>query len=222
MDKIFECNIIKQDSILCKFQSNVLLDILKFLRPTDIVRMSHTCKELHRKLPFYLIKRDNFAIAVLNKKYLAVLFEGPAINYSVSKINVSINHGNCLGLLDDMLIQIIRCGEVVMEIQRILLDIEGTYFRFQFKIYNDIIREVKPGDRTRFMASIPYAKIKSSIFGDFLISFQIKNYKYGKPLYTAKKVMGYAKFKSPLVLVETPKFVDQSSKRIDLPEAGDT
>ena len=31
--------------------------------------------------------------------------------------------------------------------------------------------------------------------------------------------MGYAKFKSPLVLVETPKFVE---KRIDLPETGDT
>ena len=222
MDKIFECNIIEQDSILCKFQSIVLQDILKFLRPTDIVRMSHTCKELHRKLPFYLIKRDNFTIAVLNKRYLAVLFEGPATNYSVSKTDVSINHGNCPDLLDDMLIQIIRCGKVVMEIQRFLLDMKGSYFRFHYKISNNIIREVKPGDRIRFMASIPYAEIKSSIFGDFLISLQIKNYKYDKPLYTAKKVMGYAKFKSPLVLVETAKFVDQSSKRIDLPETGDT
>ena len=160
MDKIFECNIIEQDSILCKFQSNVLPDILKFLRPTDIVRMSHTCKELHRKLPFYLIKRDNFTIAFLNKRYLAVLFEGPATNYSVSKIDVSINHGNCPDLLDDMLIQIIRCGKVVMEIQRFLLEMKGSYFRFNYKISNDIIREVKPGDRIWFMASIPYAEIK--------------------------------------------------------------
>ena len=60
MDEIFEQNIIEQDSILCKIQPEILKIISECLPPNDVVHLSHTCKELHQKLPFYLLKSGTF------------------------------------------------------------------------------------------------------------------------------------------------------------------
>ena len=217
MDKTFKSNIIKQDSILCNFSSQMLLDVLKFLPLTDLVRLSHTCKELHRKLPFYMIKQDHFELHASDRIFSQILFEGRAINCSISKINISIELGNCHGVFINVWAQIIRCGMIILETDRFSF-MPGSN-NWQFGKTSSIIRNLKPADRLRFMATTQHTKITPVIHGDFLISLQLENYKYDKPLYAA---MGYAGFKNPLVIVETPEFVDRSSRIFNLPETGDT
>ena len=217
MDKIFECNIIKQDSILCNFPSQILPDILKFLPLTDVVCLSHTCKELHQKLPFCLIKRDHFKFDPSDRIFRQILFEGRAINFSISKINISIKLGNCRGAVINVWAQIIRCGMIILETEKFLFTPEIDAWRFGKD--SPIATKFKPADRLQFMFTTLNSKMKPIIHGDLLISLQLENYKYDKPLYVA---MGYAGFKNPLVIVETPEFVDRSSRIFNLPETGDT
>ena len=87
MDKIFEQNVIEQDNILCKVHPEILKIISERLSPIDVVHLSHTCKELHQKLPFYLLKSGTFTTLESQKGYL--LFEGPASNFPISEINLS-------------------------------------------------------------------------------------------------------------------------------------
>ena len=63
MDKIFGQNIIEQDNILCKFHPEILKIISECLPPKDVVHLSQTCKELHEKLPLYLLKSGTFTLA---------------------------------------------------------------------------------------------------------------------------------------------------------------
>ena len=206
MDKIFECNIIKQDSILCNFPSQILPDILKFLPLTDVVCLSHTCKELHQKLPFCLIKWNHFKLGQndSDRIFSQILFEGRAINFSVSKINISTELGNYRGVFINVWAQIIRCGMIILESEK--LSFMPGLNNWQFRKNSPIIRKFKPGDGLRFMVTTQHTNMKPIIHGDLLISLQLENYKYNKPLYVA---IGYAGFKNPLVIVETPEFVGQ-------------
>ena len=217
MDKIFECNIIKQDSILCNFPPQILPDILKFLPLSDVVCLSHTCKELHRKLPFCLIKRNHFEFEASDRIFNQILFEGRAINFSISKINIFIELGNFRGVFINVWAQIIRCGTIILQTEK--NSFMPGFNNWQFQKSAPIIRKFKPADRLRLMVTTKQTSMKPIIHGDLLISLQLENYKYDKPLYVA---MGYAGFKNPLVTVRTPEFVDRSSRIFNLPETGDT
>ena len=48
-------SMIYQDSILCTTPDLILLKIVEFLPPLDIINLSQTCKQLHQILPSYLI-----------------------------------------------------------------------------------------------------------------------------------------------------------------------
>ena len=195
MDKILEQNIIEQDSILCKIHSEILKIISECLPPNDVVHLSHTCKELHQKLPFYLKKSGTFTI--LNSK-ASTWFEGPACNFSISEINISFRDTHSWYLRDIAVwIQIIHNGIVVLETQKYF--IEEREGKYQIKIKNTTLKEYKGGDRLRFMAHMDesISKVECS----FELSLRLENYKYGKPIYITKKLKGYANFKCPFASI---------------------
>ena len=203
MDKIFEQNIIEQDNILCKIPTEILKIISKCLQADDVVHLSHTCKELHQKLPFYL-KQSGIVTILASVKAYYPWFEGPAINCSISEINISFTVVNkyILGKSEIVIwMQIIRSGIVVLESQKYSI---RTRENFQIKIKNAILKEYKYGDRLRFMAHNDgdmFSGFKSIDFS-FQLSLQLKNYQYGKPIKITKKVKGYADFKSPSVFID--------------------
>ena len=208
MDKIFEQNIIKQDSRLCTFQPGILQIILRFLPPTDVVHLSHTCKELHQKLPFYLIKSGDFTVFVSGKStFLNKLFEGPAINFSVSKIKLSVTHHYWRGIV--VWIQIIRSQILVLETQKYVTPSAPIERNFQFTKKDAALREYKPGDMIRFMASASDDSRMKSINCIFQVSLQLENYDYGKPINVTKKAKGFAEFKSPSVFMEFTNAADR-------------
>ena len=193
MDKIFEHDL-KQDSVLCKIQPEILQKISKFLLPVDVVHLSHTCKDLHRKLPFYLIKSGNFTVITApgKKDSSKIWYDGPAINFSVSEINIPITRE--LRRFKCIWIQIIRNGIVVLESQKF----HGNCLNnIRLTKKNAALRDYKPGDRLRFMAGVDAEEWTKVCTGIFQVSLQLENYKYDKPIYVARKVEGYEQFKSP-------------------------
>ena len=204
MDKIFDRNIIEQDSILCKIQSEVLLIISKLLTPTDVVHLSRTCKELHQKLPFYLIKSGDFIFAPSNNlDSPTTWFEGRAVNFFVNEINISIADSPRGIHIVYFLIQVVRDGIVVIETDRMLLcQLDSGKFIKNFTKEHIVLKEHKPGDTLRFLAGVrkgckyPIQNVK--------ISLQLENYRYDKPLYVANGEKGYANFKGPSVIVGFP------------------
>ena len=208
MDKIFGQNIIEQDNILCKFHPEILKIISEFLPPKDVVHLSQTCKELHQKLPFYLLKCGTFTLAGSLKGYL--LFEGPASNFSIREINISFTAPTSSRLSLFMCssisvwIQIIRRGIVVLETQKYLTERTGDR-SFGIKIKNATLKECKCGDRLRFMGqdTEKYAVSSGSMQYVFEVSLQLENYKYGnKPVDITERVKGYAGFKYPSVFID--------------------
>ena len=207
MDKIFGQNIIEQDNILCKFHPEILKIISECLPPKDVVHLSQTCKELHEKLPFYLLKSGTFTLAGSLKGYL--LFEGPASNFSISEIDISFTAACAIssrlplyvGSIISVWIQIIRRGIVVLETQKYLTE-RTDHRSYGIKIKNATLKDCKCGDRLRFMGQ-DANKGSGSMQYVFEVSLQLENYKYGnKPIDTTKRVKGYAGFKYPSVLID--------------------
>ena len=212
MDKIFEQNVIEQDNILCKVHPDILKIISECLSPIDVVHLSHTCKELHQKLPFYLLKSGTFTTLESQKGYL--LFEGPASNFSISEINLSFTVTSLFSSYNEMevWIQIIRKGIVVQETQKYLTEYADQ--NYQIKIKNATLKKCKFGDILRFMGQHSNKfPIKESYV--FQVSLQLENHKYGKPIDTTKKSKGYAGFKYPSVstdIEDAPKSYFRSSE----------
>ena len=191
MDKIFEQNIIEQDSILCKIELKILEIILKYLPPNNVVHLSHTCKELHQKLPFYLKKSIVFIMKPL-KKLCYPWFDGTAINFSIKEIKISFTLNNILLGIIALWIQFIRRGIVVFETQKYF--IRNTKGNFQ--INKAALKEYKHGDRFRFVAQNVGLNLESQGLS-FQVSVLLENYEYGKPINVTKKVKGYTGFKRP-------------------------
>ena len=195
MDEIFRHNITTQDSLICKISPETLQGISKFLSPHDLVDLSHTCKDLHLKLPFYLIKSGRFSGRVLNKiNFSRTFFEEPAIHFLVNQLNISLR---CNEVLYLFWVEIVRGGKVVLKTEK---------FKTGWQFTKDIplLGKYKPGDRICFRIGT----FRDSLFSDFpdiadinyKISLQLKNYEYGKPIYFSQKRSGYAEFTSPSVL----------------------
>ena len=207
MEKIFEQIIIEQDSILCKIHPEVLRIISEYLPPNDVLNISHTCKELHQKLPFYLKKSGTFTFATVLTEH--PLFEGPGSNFSFSEISISFTAApvsmfdHCFGQMGAIAvwIQIIDSGVVVLETQKYYTDLIER--NNQIKIKNATLREYKGGDRLRFMGQWiwPFLVDTPQDFR-FQVSLLLENYKYGKPIDITKKVKGYADFKYPSVSID--------------------
>ena len=179
MDKIFDRNITEQDSILCKIPHETFQKISKFLSPTDVVRLSHTCKELHQNLPFYLLKIGG---RFLNKqKASGVLFKGPAINFPVSEIDIrgSLSICSFVPFGCEIWIKITR-GE------KVALETEKCYGSLGFQL-------------TKTSSIIDGAK-----YIYFEASLKLENYEYGKPIYCSQNRMGYAEFTRPSILMNIP------------------
>ena len=216
MDKIFEQNIIEQDSILCKIHPEILKIISECLPPNDVVHLSHTCKELHQKLPFYL-KKSGTSTILISKA--SSWFEGPACIFSISEINISFRVVNPRFLMNTFVwIQIIHSGIVVLETQKYF--IEDTEGNNQIKIKNATIKEYKGGDRLRFMLRMDTLfRDNDEVDFSFQLSLRLENYEYGKPIYVTKKLKGYANFKCPfvsIVLEDAPESNYPSFKNLNL------
>lgn len=195
MDKIFDRNITEQDSILCKIPHETFQKISKFLSPTDVVRLSHTCKELHQNLPFYLLKIGG---RFLNKqKASGVLFKGSAINFPVSEIDIrgSLSICSFVPFGCEIWIKITRGEKVALETEKCY----GS-LGFQLTKTSSILREYRPGDRIWFMFSI----IDGAKYIYFEASLKLENYEYGKPIYCSQNRMGYAEFTRPSILMNIP------------------
>lgn len=198
MDEIFRHNITTQDSLICKISPETLQAISKFLSPHNLVDLSHTCKDLHLKLPFYLIKSGRFSGRVLNNiNFSRTFFEGPAIHFLVNQLNISLR---CNDVLYLFWVQIVRGGKVVLKTEKFKTEPPGCQFTKDIPL----LGKYKPGDRIFFMIGT----FRDSLFLDFpyiadinyKISLQLKNYEYGKPIYFSQKRSGYAEFTSPSVL----------------------
>ena len=194
MNKIFEQNITEQDSILCKIEPKILEIISKYLPLNDVVHLSQTCKELHRKLPFYLKKSGIFTI-LPSKKVNWPWFEGAAINFSIKEIEISFTFTHIFLFLDKIAfwMQIICSGMVVFETQKyIIRDING-----KFQIKKAALKGYKHGDRLRFMAQNMNLMTENSLTCSFQVAVQLENYEYGKPINITQKVKGCLDFKRP-------------------------
>ena len=215
MDKIFEHSIIEQDSILCKIQPEILKVISEYLPPNDVVHLSHTCKELHQKLPFYLKKSGTFTVIASSKT--CSWLEVPTNNISISEIDISFT-GVFWGILIYHWIQIIRQGKVVLESQKYF--IKDTRQDYRIKIKDTTLKEYKGGDKLRFMGQTrTYDSFPERMTFRFQVSLRLENYKYGKPIDITKKVKGYSDFKNPSVSIDMEDvFVShhQSCEDIDL------
>lgn len=200
MDKIFENNVIVQDSVLCKSQPEILKIISKYLPPNDVVNLSHTCKELHKKLPFYLMKSVTYTVLISLKAYS--LFEGSAINFCISEINISCTVPKPRFWMSDIAVWIqIICQEIVVkETQKYLIKYAAD--KLQIKIKNATLKKFKGGDRLRFMVQKIKCDDQGKVDYIFQISVQLENYEYGKPIYITEKVKGHAGFRNPSVFVD--------------------
>ena len=118
MDKILGQNIIKQDSILCNIQPEILKIISECLPPNDVAHLSHTCKDLHQELPFYLKKSGTFIILPLLKVYS--LLKGPPSNFCISQITIPFIVPNSTYWVPDIAvwIHVIRQGIAVLKTQK--------------------------------------------------------------------------------------------------------
>ena len=205
---MFEQSIIKQDSTLCKILPEILKRISEFLSPNDVVHLSHTCKELHQKLPFYLKKTGTITFSSSPKLYS--LFEGPAPNFSINEISICFTSSQLFLVHEGITvwIQIIRSGIVVMETQKYFL--RKTKENHQIRIKDTALKEYKDRGRLRFNGYLMYPPGQTNILDTcgyvidfrFQVSLQLENYKYGKPIETTKKIKGYADFKNPSVSVD--------------------
>ena len=200
MDKIFEQNVIEQDNILCKAHPEILKIISECLSPIDVVHLSHTCKELHQKLPFYLLKSETSTISASLKGNF--LFEGPASNFSISEINISFTAANSMyeAWKIAVWVQIIRSGTVALETQKYFItNTEGNY---QIKIKNATLQEYKGGDRLRFMGQQMHQWFNESFCCIHQLSLKLENDKHDRPIDITGKVKGYSDFKYPSVSID--------------------
>ena len=204
MDKIFERNIIAQDSMLCKISTDTLQKISKFLSPTNVVNLSHTCKELHQRLPFYLIKSGEFTGTILeDANFRRALFEGPAIHFFVSEVNISLDYDE--EELYAFWVQIIRGGKVILETHHCWSK------SIQFTKKSLVLTEYKPGDRIWFMFCSPHQVFNLKhvpsldVHINYEVSLQLENYEYGKPMYYSRERRGYAEFTSTSILMKLSK-----------------
>lgn len=196
MDKIFE-QVIKQHSVLCTIPIDILKIISNFLPPSDLVHLSHTCKEIHSKLPFYLIRSGDFWLTGFNKvNFSKVWFYGSAINFSISEINITLHFYT--GSVFPVWMEIIRSGKVYLKTQELWS--RKTKQTFQFTRNSSVLREYKPGDRYRFKVGMAYGLkpvYDVDCFG-FQVSVKLENYKYDEPIINVtKKVKEFEEFKKP-------------------------
>ena len=129
------------------------------------------------------------------------MFEGPASNFSISEINLSFTATYQFSIYRQICIwiQIIRRGIVVLETQKHRTEYADK--NYKIKIKNPTLKECKCGDRLRFMGQHTDSfSINGNYF--FEVSLQLKNYTFGKPIDTTKKVKGYAGFKYPSVSID--------------------
>ena len=202
MDKIFEHNVIKQESLLCRLPFDLLRTVSKFLTPNDLVHLSHTCKFIHGVLPFYLIKSGEFWFEFWNEvNFSRKWFEGSPINFCINDINISLDFFT--GGKFTVWMQIVRSGIVFLETQKFWSQEASPVFRFTKK--NSALREYKPGDRLQFMVGLacdPVAVYKVNCFG-YEVSLQLKDYEYGKPISHVQRIgKGYANFENPSSFME--------------------
>ena len=214
MDETFEQNIIKQDSTLCKIPPEILKIILECLSPNDVVHLSHTCKELHKKLPFYLKKSGR--VTFLSKK-MCFFLEGPVPNFSINEINISVTAIHLVRWVDYKIavwIQIIRSGIVVLETQKYFLELT-TDGNLQIRIKDTTLKEYKGGGRLRFIGMQKEIPLAGDVEFRFQVSLQLENYKKcGKRIDTTKKLKGYADFKSPSVSLDIEDACGHVMKRV--------
>ena len=237
MDRIFEQNILKQDSLLCTIGFEILQRILKFLPPTDVVHLSHTCKQLYQKLPFWLVKSGNFKIRTFEKTNSSTIwFEGPPINFYVSKINLLVAYRYVGKIVVWM--QIIRNEKVIIDSEKYNIGFGAIKSCIRLQENNIFLRKFTPGDRIRFSAGVPAGGLQKSISCTFQVSLQLKDYRHAELLHvtehgefiTQKSRKGYAEFKSPNISLECPDIAN-CLPRVDTlyllslpndPKAGDT
>ena len=178
MDKIFEQNIIEQESALCKIPFDVFKKILKFLTPSDVVHLSHTCKFIHQSLPIYLIKSGECWLTVSNKvNFSKKWFEGPAINFFINEINITLDF--FIGGDFTVWMEVIRSRKVILKTEKLWS--QKARPTFQFTKNSSALREYKPGDRLRFMVGLADdSKVVCNVncFG-FEVSLRLENYHYG-------------------------------------------
>ena len=212
LDQRVHQNFLKQDSTLCTIGSEILRRILKFLPPTDVVYLSHTCKQLYQKIPFYLVKSGNCRFTTYQKANSEnIWFEGQAINFFVSKINILIA-SNYVGKIV-VWMQIIRNGKAILESEKSHTASGVRKSNFQFEENNNFLKTYRPGDRIRFIAGLPAKCLQKSINCTFQVSLQLKHYTYSKSLYVIKKDkfntsrMGYSEYESPGIFLEWPEVV---------------
>ena len=139
-----------------------------------------------------------------------IWFEGPPINFFVSKINILVT--NCFFHKINVWIQIIRYGKVILESEKYRTGSGAIRSNIQFEENDTFLREYRPGDRIRFMAGLPVRYLRKSIRCFFGVSLQLKHYTYGKPLYVTEqsefikciKGKGYSEYKNPDIFLECP------------------
>ena len=214
MDEIFERNVLKQDSLLCKISCPTLLKISKFLPPSSIVNLSHTCKQLYQSLPFYLIKSGReIKLSASGKVCSSVIwFDGPAINFTPSEINIFVESKYDFGDSGRIWMEIVRSGKVVLETEKYfcgkaIVGLGECNIRFTKK--HAALAEYKRGDKLRFWLSFLGS---CWIVRRFEVSLQLNKFEYGDTLYVSERVKGIAQFKNPYVFLECPR-VDASISR---------
>ena len=109
-------------------------------------------------------------------------------------------------------IQIVRNGKAILESEKYHTGSGATQSNLEFEKNNAFLRELRPGDRIRFIAGLPVGVLSKSINCTFQVSLQLKDYTYGKPLYLTEQSEFisqqegkiYAEFKNLDIFLEFP------------------
>ena len=176
-------SMIYQDSILCTTPDLILLKIVEFLPPLDIIHLSQTCKQLHQILPSYLIiSASDFEGHVHTRPHFCPekWFDGPKIDKKIRSIVISFKWkdqgwGNRKG---NVWLKIIREGEVILETSSSLCGLAEHKWG-EVNVYlgkeQNVVSQFKPGDKYRFMQNVGGGGGHSLYIKNFEVALRLEN-----------------------------------------------
>ena len=203
-DKLYRGDSIDQESILCTLLEEILLNIVEFLTPIDIIHLSQTCKELRGKLPFYLMLKikDICRSGPHDGDFCPEKwFEGPKIDYHVKDMNISMKwkdqgSGNRKGRI---WLEILRDEKVFFASSYFLCGLathEWDEVNIHLTKEDALVRDFKPGDRYRFVRNVGGGGGHALYVQNFKVFLELERPQHDDLIYLTKRAKAIRSKKS--------------------------
>ena len=194
-DKLYRGDSGDQESILCTLLEEILLNIVEFLPPIDIIHLSQTCKQLRRKLPFYLILKvkDICRSGPYDGDFCPEKwFEGPKIDYHVKEMNISMRwkdqgSGTRKGKI---WLEILRDEKVLLASCNSLCGLakhEWDEVNIYLTKEDALVRDFEPGDRYRFIRNVGGGGGHALYVQNFKVFLELERPQHDELVYFTKR-----------------------------------